>query len=317
MRAGRLLGGERVELIDAPDAQSPDGAVVRLRAAGLSGSDTRGCRGAEATDQPVEHRSPRNVPVALQLWTVREEARRDFAGALRQAAALGYAGVEHVHSLGYGGLPARDVRALMDELGLGTAGCHVELTEWEADMDGILAFQQGLGTRHVAVSWVEPERRRDEDAYLHMAESLRTIACRCREQGLQLVYHHHDFEFVRFRDRYALDLLLERVGPDLQVEVDVHWVARGGDDPVSYLRKVSDRCPLVHFKDLHPGWAGISDHADPRPFTEIGTGVIDFPAVAAASDRAEWWIVEQDFCRASPWESARQSLENLRSMGLA
>ncbi len=53
----------------------------------------------------------KNAPVALQLWTVREEARRDFPGTVRQAAALGYAGVEHVHSLGYGGLPARQVRA--------------------------------------------------------------------------------------------------------------------------------------------------------------------------------------------------------------
>jgi sugar phosphate isomerase/epimerase len=257
-------------------------------------------------------------PVALQLWTVREEARRDFAGTLRKTAALGYAGVEHVHSLGYGGLPARQVRASMEELGLGIAGGHVELTEWEADMEGVLAFHVDLGARHVAVSWVEPERRRDEAAYLQMAESLRTIASRCRDRGLQLVYHHHDFEFVRFGGQYALDLLLERVGPDLlQVEVDVHWVARGGDDPVAYLRKVSERCPLIHFKDLNPAWKAIRDHADPRPFTEVGTGMIDFPAVAAAAAHAQWWIVEQDFCSAPAWESARQSLENLRAMGLA
>jgi sugar phosphate isomerase/epimerase len=120
----------------------------------------------------VKNGPVRNAPVALQLWTVRQEARQDFPGTLRQAAALGYAGVEHVHSLSYGGLPARQVRALMEDLGLGTAGCHVELTEWEADMDRILAYQSDLGTRHVAVSWVEPERRRDEAAYVQMAESL-------------------------------------------------------------------------------------------------------------------------------------------------
>jgi sugar phosphate isomerase/epimerase len=260
----------------------------------------------------------RNAPVALQMWTVRQEARQDFPGTLRRIAALGYAGVEHVHSLGYGGLPARQVRALMEELGLGTAGGHVELAEWEADIGGIIADHCDLGARHVAVSWVQPERRRDEAAYLQMAESLRTIATRCRDRGLQLVYHHHDFEFVRFGGQYALDLLLERVGPELlQVEVDVHWVARGGDDPVAYLRKVSERCPLVHFKDLNPVWAGIRDHADPRPFTEVGTGMIDFQAVARAAGHALWWIVEQDYCAGSPWESVRRSLENLRAMGLA
>lgn len=212
----------------------------------------------------------------------------------------------------------------MEDLGLRTAGCHVELGEWEADLDRILAYQAGLGTRHVAVSWVEPERRRDEAAYLQMAESLRSIAARCRDAGMQLLYHHHDYEFVRFGGQYALDLLLERVGPELlQVEVDVHWVARGGPgsayrhDPVAYLRKVSERCPLVHFKDLHPAFAAIQDHADPRPFTEVGTGMIDFPAVARAAEHAQWWIVEQDYCAGSAWESARRSLENLRAMGLA
>jgi sugar phosphate isomerase/epimerase len=272
---------------------------------------------------PMQPASPesglvRKAPIALQMWSVREDARRDFPAALRQIAALGYAGVEHVHSLGYGGLPAREVRVLLEELGLGTAGGHVELTEWEADTEGILAYHRELEARHVAVSWVQLERRRDQAAYLQMAQSLRTIAARCRDEGLQLVYHHHDFEFVRFDGQYALDLLLERVGPELlQVEVDVHWVARGGDNPVAYLRKVSERCPLVHFKDLNPAWAAIQDHADPRPFTEVGTGAIDFPAVARAAAHAQWWIVEQDFCSGSPWESARRSLENLQKLGLA
>jgi sugar phosphate isomerase/epimerase len=99
----------------------------------------------------------------------------------------------------------------------------------------------------------------------------------------------------------------------------------GGDDPVAYLRKVSERCPLVHFKDLNPAWGAIQDHADPRPFTAgtaseargRGTGMIDFPAVARAVEHAQWWIVEQDFCAGPAWESARRSLENLRGMGLA
>ena len=292
--------------------------MQRVPAPAGSGSDTG--TGTDTGEQgaPPPANAPGKTPVALQLWTVRHEARRDFAGTLRQVAALGYAGVEHVHSLGYGGLAARQVRALMGELGLGTAGGHVELSEWEADMEAILDYHAGLGARHVAVSWVPAERRRDESAYVQMADALRHIGARCRDRGIRLVYHHHDFEFVRFGGRYALELLLERVPPELLgVEVDVHWARRAGEDPATFLGRVGGRCALVHFKDLSRAWAGSTDHADPEPFTEVGTGIIDFGAVARASAHVPWRIVEQDFCAGSAWDSARRSLENLRQMGLA
>src|SRR5579859_7266431 len=115
-------------------------------------------------------------PVALQMWTVREAAQRDFVGTLEKIAGSGFAGVEHVHSLGYGGLPAAQVRARMSDLGLRTTGSHVTLQEWEADAEGVIAFQQELGTHYVAVSWVEPARRKDEAAYRQMADSLKRIA---------------------------------------------------------------------------------------------------------------------------------------------
>jgi sugar phosphate isomerase/epimerase len=256
-------------------------------------------------------------PVALQMWTVREAAQRDFLGTLEQIARSGYAGVEQVHSL-YGGLSAAQVRTRMADLGLQTVGAHLTLGEWEADPEGMVAFCSELNTRYAVVAWLEPERRKDEAAYRQAAESIRRLVPLCERSGLKLLYHHHDYEFVRFNGQYALDLLGELVGPEhLGVEVDVHWVKRGGEDPVAYLRKVGPRCPLVHLKDLAPEALQTTDHQDARAFTPIGAGILDFPAIAEAARYAEWYIVEQDYSPGDPFESARISLENLKKMGLA
>lgn len=257
-------------------------------------------------------------PIALQMWTVREEAQRDFSDALEKIARLGFAGVEQVNLLGYGGLSLAQVRTRMEDLELKTAGVHFTLDEWEADADGAIAVLKALGARYGAVSWIAPERRKDEAAYRQAAESIRNIAIKCDHNGLKLLYHHHDYEFVRFNGQIALDLIGEIVGPELLgVEVDVHWVKRSGEDPVAYLSKVGARCPLVHFKDLDPRYASVTDHTDGRAFTPVGTGCLDFPAIANAASHAEWYIVEQDYCEGDPFESVRISLENLKRMGLA
>jgi len=257
-------------------------------------------------------------PIALQLWTVRQHAQEDFLGALRQAAALGFRGVEQVHAFGYGGLPAHQLRTYMTDLGLQSAGTHVSLQEWEADAEKILDYQQELGVRYVAVSWLEPERRQDEATYRQSAASIRAIAEQCEARNLQLLYHHHDFEFVRFGDQTALELITEIVGPErLGIEVDVHWVRRAGEDPVAFLRQMGPRCPLVHFKDVPEHALHTQDHDDPATFTPLGTGLLDFLALAEAASFAQYYIVEQDYCQGDPWDSARSSLAYLQQQGLA
>lgn len=257
-------------------------------------------------------------PIALQLWTVREYAQEDFRGVLRQAAELGFHGVEQVHAFGYGGMSAQELRTYMSDLGLQTAGTHVSLQEWEADADKILDYQQELGVHYVAVSWLEPERRQDLAAYRQSAASLRTIAEKCEARKLQLLYHHHDFEFIRFGDQTALELISEIVGPErMGIEVDVHWVRRAGEDPVAFLRQMGPRCPLVHFKDVPEQALHTLDHDDPATFTPLGTGLLDFTALAEAAASARYYIVEQDYCQGDPWDSARIGLAYLQHKGLA
>lgn len=244
-------------------------------------------------------------PVALQLYTVREDCQRDFAGTLRQVAAMGYAGVELA---GYGGFTAAALRSLLDDLGLAVAGNHVRLERLENELDQVIEENLVLGNRYVVCPSIPEYRRQDEAGWRQVAGSLDAIGQRLKAHGLQLCYHNHAFEFVRVGEGYALDLLFAATDPDrVKAELDVYWVRRGGEDPVAYLRRLGPRCPLVHLKDMAPDGS----------FAEVGTGQLDFAAICAAASGAAWFVVEQDVCQRPPLESARISLENLHRMGLA
>ncbi len=242
--------------------------------------------------------------VALQLYTVREELRKDFLGTLRAVARIGYPAVQFA---GYGGLAAVKLRDALARLGLAAAGSHVGFEALESHPDQEIAYCLELGTRDVVIPAIPSGWRGGKDDYHRFAEALNRIGARCRELGARLSYHNHSFEFVTFDGRYALDLLLEWCDPQLVAwEPDVYWIKHGGEDPAAFIRTYNGRTPLVHLKDM------TAD--DPPTYAEVGEGILDWPAIFAASEAsgAEWYVVEQDTCARPPLEAVALSLRHLQ-----
>lgn len=248
------------------------------------------------------------IPVALQLYTVRDETARDFAGTVRRVAEMGYPAVEFA---GYGGLTAEQMVALLSETGLRAASTHVGLDALESDLDQQLDYCSAINCTHLVLPWLVPEYRTAE-AFRAMAPKLNEIGRRCADRGISFAYHNHDFEFAANGDEGKTLLDTLRDGTDAALvgfEVDVYWAAFAGIDPVELLGRYAGRVRLVHMKDLG---------AD-RGFAEVGDGTLDMRGICAAAETAgaRWLIVENDAPRMPSLESARRSLENLRGMGLA
>jgi sugar phosphate isomerase/epimerase len=248
-------------------------------------------------------------PIALQMYTLRDETTRDFAGTLRNVAEIGYAGVEFA---GTGGLGAAELRRLLDDLNLRPAGSHTGLDQLESNLNAALDYNQAMGNHFVVCPYLPQERRGSADAYRALGDVLNRAGAACKQRGLQLCYHNHDFEFQQFDGQYALDILYAATDPDLvKAELDTYWIKKGGADPAAYIRQYFGRCPLIHLKDIAPDAKGS--------FAEVGEGTQDWPAIFAASEAggARWYIVEQDVCPRPPLESVAISLGNLRKMGKA
>ena len=144
-----------------------------------------------------------------------------------------------------------------------------------------------------------------------------------------MLYHNHDFEFVKVGDKYALDVLYDTIPADLlQTELDTCWVNIGGENPAAYIKKYSGRSPVVHLKDFTGEKSedmyeliGIKKKPPVKPesfeFRPVGSGLQDFPAILAAAKEAgsEWVVVEQDApsMDLTPLECIKKSVEYLRS----
>lgn len=272
----------------------------------------------------------KTVPVALQLYTVRDQMARSVADTLRAVKAAGY---DHVEPAGLFGLSGDDFRAALDDAGLRAVSAHVALAEFGSDPAATVAVYKKLGCKYLVVPYLPEEMRYGTPRFAQVLQSIEAIGRACADAGMQLLYHNHDFEFTKMDDgRYVLDYMYDTIAPEyLATELDVCWVRVGGEDPADYLKKYADRAPVVHLKDYIGEKSahmyeliGIRPEADKAEekstfeFRPVGAGVQDFPAILAAvrNTNAEYVVVEQDETYAQPsLEAARQSRDYLRSLG--
>ena len=239
-----------------------------------------------------------DLHVALELYTVRDETRRDFAGTLQRVAQIGYAGVEFA---GYGNLNATEMSALLAETGLNAVSTHLGLDSLESPhLDASIRYCKDIGCSFIVLPSL-PNEYRTQEGIKVLAPRLNAIGRQCQEEGIIFGYHNHDFEFTKVDGIYLLDSLLQTTDPSLvKIELDVYWVAYAGIDPVSYLQVLADRVALVHLKDMAPD----------RSMTEVGKGILNMQQICAfAQDRGLWGIVEHDHPQIPPLESARISFE--------
>ena len=268
------------------------------------------------------------LPVALQLYTVRDELQKDFVGTLRAVKEMGYTGVEFAGL--YGHSPA-EIHSILYILGLTPVSAHVPLVEMLADPDKAFADYREIGCKYVAVPYLNDDLRPGTPKFpqtLADIERLGTISARF---GLTMLYHNHDFEFVKIDGKYGLDIMYDSIPASaLQTELDTCWVNVGGEDPSAYLRKYAGRAPVVHLKDFYGEknenmyeLIGIEKKAPTRPanfeFRPVGYGKQSMPDILSAAEEAgaKWVVVEQDrpSMGRTPLECARLSRAYLATLG--
>ena len=266
-------------------------------------------------------------PVAVQVYSVRDDAKADLRGTLEKIKAMGYDGVEFAGL--YDNFPA-EIKAMCEEIGLVPISAHVPFVDMLKDPIGVLSQYKEIGCKYVAVPYLIPEHRPDHPNFPYVVKFIRILCETAKSLGLQMLYHNHDFEFLKVDGKYALEVLYDSIPADLlQTELDTCWVNIGGEVPADYVRKFAGRAPVVHLKDYTGGKSadmyeliGIAKkvhRSEGFEFTPVGSGVQDFPAILKAAEDAgaEWVVVEQDrpSMGLTPMESIEKSIKYLRSIG--
>lgn len=250
------------------------------------------------------------LPLAIQLYTVRDLCESDFAATVREVAKIGYPAVEMA---GYGNLKtAAEARKALNDADLSVAGMHVGIDKCEGELGQVLDDCDQLEMKVLIIPWMPEGRRENAAGWRAAGQSLSKIAQAANARGIDLAYHNHSFEFDQFEGQTGMNLLFDAASTSVKAELDVYWVRHGGLDPVKLIEQFGQRTVSLHLKDMAAGEA--------RQFAPVGTGLLDFVAISEAAVRAgvKYGAVEQDDCYGKPpLEEIRISFENLKRLGIA
>lgn len=263
-------------------------------------------------------------PISIQLYTLRDEAAKDFPAVLRRLAEIGYKGVEPA---GFFNFTPKDFRAYVEDLGMVVSSTHspwarIDNTQEVIDTCGILGVTMvagGYGTKEFAT--IEDIRR--------TADEVAKINAKLKAGGLTLTLHNHAWEFEKIDGRIKYDIFAE-LCPDVHFELDTYWAANFGEnDAAEMVRRFGDRSPLLHIKDgpfVRPESRYNEEtsqlevlNADDAALLAVGSGKNDIKGIIAAMNPAvtQWLVVEQDNSKTDMFECVESSYRYLTSNGLA
>ena len=196
----------------------------------------------------------KKLPVGVQLYSVRTDLEKDFYGTLKAIREMGYAGVEFYGE--YYGNSVVQVKRWCTELGLIPFSNHVPFQQMIDDVDKVIADNTVLGVQYIVFPYMDEASRPgiDPEQFKATVKKIGEVGAKVREAGFQLLYHNHDFEFVKLPDgTVGYDYIFSsNARENVQNELDVCWADYAGFDPVEVLKKYAGQVPVVHMKGLLP-----------------------------------------------------------------
>ncbi len=256
--------------------------------------------------------------VGLQLYSLRDQLPKDVKGVIAKVAAAGYKEVEtfgYSKAGGFWGLDAKAFSALLKANGLKTPSGHYGMDEYfvhgkTGDLESYIDAANITGMEYIVVPSINGEVLKSADQFKMVADKMNKAAEICKKSGLKLGYHNHNFEWKPVDGTTFYDTLINNTDPALvNMEMDIFWVVRAGQDPVKLFEQHPGRFTLCHIKDRDKTNTDIN--------TEIGKGSIDFKTILSHAKTAglKHFIVEQEnYIKIDPYVSIAESAAYVKNV---
>jgi len=238
--------------------------------------------------------------VGLQLYSLRDDAKKDLERTIADIAGAGYEYVELLGSFNNFDMPSPQLRRVLDRNGLRATSTHVGGDALD-NLSRHLEDAHTLGQHYIVVASLPIQGERKLDDYRRWADRLNEAGQRALREGIHIGFHNHAADHARIGGEVPYDLLVERTDPAfVRLQLDTGNAAMGGVDPLEYLRRFGNRYWLFHIKDV-PKLGATND-------AELGKGVIDFRRLLAGIDAIDdkQLFVEQETYPGTPLESVRR-----------
>lgn len=239
-------------------------------------------------------------PISVQLYSLRQEAEKDFVGVLERLSAIGFKGVEPA---GFWNLTPAEFKKIVTDLGMEVSSSHSPWTNPE-NINEVIEVAGILGIDRVACGY-GPDNFKTIDAIKQTADTVNSMIEPLKKAGITLFQHNHYWEFEEIDGRVAYDIYLDYC-PEIKFELDIYWACNFGKFTAEQeVSKYKDRTILMHVKD----GPLVKDKAH----TAAGTGKVNIPAAVAAADQdvLKWLVVELDACDTDMFTAVEKSFKYL------
>lgn len=248
------------------------------------------------------------IPIGLELYSVRDELKKDPEGTVRAVAAMGYQCVEfYAPYFEWSESQTKQMRKLLDDLGIHCYSTHNNSSYLSAEnINRARDMNLILGCNYVVMASSDPKP--GLDGWKEVADALNFAADRLESSGLKAGYHNHQREFIPVENRRPMEILAKSTKPSVMLQLDVGTCVEAGSDPVAWIRANPGRIRSIHLKDWSP---------DPAKGYAVlfGEGAADWKNIFEAAESAggvEYYLMEQEGSRFSAFETAQRCLQNFR-----
>src|SRR5229473_6943615 len=254
-------------------------------------------------------RAAKPIPAGLELYSVREELKKDLEGTVRAVAQMGYQGVEfYAPYFEWSEGQTRLMRKLLDDLGIRCFSTHNDSSYLSPEHIGRARdMNLILGSKYVVMASADPKA--GLDGWKAVADALNFAADGLESSGLKAGYHNHKREFIPVENQRPVEILAKNTKPSIMLQLDVGTCLEAGSDPVAWIRANPGRIRSLHLKDWSP---------DPAKGYSVlfGEGSADWTNIFAAAENGggvEYYLLEQEGSRFSELETAKRCLKSFRS----
>jgi sugar phosphate isomerase/epimerase len=249
------------------------------------------------------------IPVGLELYSVRNALKDDAAGTVRAVAGMGYQCVEfYAPYFEWTETQTKDMRKLLDDLGIHCYSTHNDSSYFGAEkISRTRDLNHILGCRYVVMA--SSHEKAGLDGWKTVADSLNLAAEQLEPSGLKAGYHNHQTEFTPVDGIRPIEILAKNTKPSIMLQLDVGTCIEAGSDPVAWIRANPGRIRSLHLKEWSP---------EPgKGYTILfGEGVAKWTAIFEAAESVggvEYYLIEQEGSRFSELETAKKCLDAYRS----
>jgi sugar phosphate isomerase/epimerase len=288
-------------------AMSADGTFTRRSLLALSGSAALLPRDARAAGS-----ARKRIPVGIEMYSIKEEEKKDLLGTLRVVAEMGYEGVEFwAPYLEWTPAQLKDVRKQLDDLHLRCFSTHNRDTYFAPEnFSKVMEYNQALGSRFVVMA--HPGKVEGLDGWKKTAEVLTTAHARLKPLKIRGGYHNHGMEWKPTLEsgKRPIDLLTASTPKDFAFQLDTATCLASGGDPVSFIKANRGRVKSYHLKDWSP-------EPDKGYKVLLGEGMGAWPEIVDTAESVggvEYYLIEQEGSRFSPLETAKRCLDSFRKI---